>query len=601
MAEQEQSANKSEGGGSSAELGASAPEKSPGRRTRPIPPAYKHIQANFCKTPGCENFGVPPREGAILTGRGQKSADGYVIVGVGSTDLRCNRCMKYSRIKSNRAICEEMERQRGDEDAFVLCCSNPDCANHRPDGRTLTDRFRRYGTRASGTTRWMCRLCRKTVSVGRPTQRQRKPHKNIQAFELLVNKMPINRMCEVLDVSFSTLYGKIDFIYAQCRLFAQERERHLPEMAFDRLYLSTDRQDYIVNWGDRSARKTIQLTAIATADQESGYLFGFSPNFDAGISPKALEEACRQADDWQLPPAMRQHARLWTQADYERSALKRSLKEAETTRGDLDAPEHLLEDQQLPPSGCQVHADYLMHGHYWLLRSLFPKAEKLRLFIDRDSGLLNACMGAFAERVKERTVDIVVVDIEKQLKTTVRNSRYAAAKAWFERECLRFPGLGPKKAQTAILAERIAEARSGPRAPGQLHSVWLDYPFPTLAEPGKRLRYVTDLGDYDDHHLANLLIRATLSPVDTAFNQVRRRFTMFERGVTSVNRAGSTWHIYAPYNPAMVEKLLTIYRVWHNYVGPRGTQQTPAEKLGLAKGRIRLQDILYFDVRQYLV
>jgi hypothetical protein len=56
------------------------------------------------------------------------------------------------------------------------------------------------------------------------------------------------------------------------------------------------------------------------------------------------------------------------------------------------------------------------------------------------------------------------------------------------------------------------------------------------------------------------------------------------------------WDIYAPYDPAMVEKLLTIYRVWHNYVwiSPK-TKNTAA--LGLAAGKIRTQDILYFDSR----
>src|SRR5450755_1360251 len=38
-------------------------------RNRAIPPAYKPIQANGCKTPGCLNFGIPPREGASKLGR----------------------------------------------------------------------------------------------------------------------------------------------------------------------------------------------------------------------------------------------------------------------------------------------------------------------------------------------------------------------------------------------------------------------------------------------------------------------------------------------------------------------------------------------------
>jgi hypothetical protein len=51
----------------------------------------------------------------------------------------------------------------------------------------------------------------------------------------------------------------------------------------------------------------------------------------------------------------------------------------------------------------------------------------------------------------------------------------------------------------------------------------------------------------------------------------------------------------------MVEKVLTIFRVWHNFVwvSPR-TKKAAAMQLGLAHGKIRIQDILYFDVRDSL-
>jgi hypothetical protein len=45
----------------------------------------------------------------------------------------------------------------------------------------------------------------------------------------------------------------------------------------------------------------------------------------------------------------------------------------------------------------------------------------------------------------------------------------------------------------------------------------------------------------------------------------------------------------------MIEKVLTIFRVWHNYVwiGEK-SNATAAERIGLAQGKIRIQDILNF-------
>jgi hypothetical protein len=49
--------------------------------------------------------------------------------------------------------------------------------------------------------------------VGTATVHQKKPHKNIQIFQLLVNKMPFKRICETADISMPSLYDKIEFFY----------------------------------------------------------------------------------------------------------------------------------------------------------------------------------------------------------------------------------------------------------------------------------------------------------------------------------------------------------------------------------------------------
>jgi transposase-like protein len=578
-------------------LGVTAPEISPGSRRRNIPPPIKSIQVNWCKTPRCQNFGVPPNDYAISGGRGRVSPDGYKVRGFEPTDLLCHYCLKSSRIKSNLAIAEEYDRQSASLWAApILSCPNPSCAHDKPKSDSGSTGFRRYGATRSGSVRWQCKLCKTTFAVGKPTRRHRKPHLNITAFELIVNKVSISRMSEILGVSCTSVYGKIDFLYRQCLAFSASRERELCTMAFDRLYLSTDRQDYIVNWGDRRNRKTVQLTTIGTADRRSGYVFGLTPNFDAAIDPTELERDWQASGDYLKAPAMRRFARLWTLDDYRAStekATKAGGKEDIPARDDLDAPELLSDGQQLPRSGAQVHAEYVMHGHYWLLRSLFPKVDKLRFFIDRDAGLLHACMGAFGGRVKERTADIVVVDYLKRITVDERKKKQMEAQAWFESQRLRFPELTDKEARTAIFAEEIRATRK--LYGNDISEVWINCKFPDIAEPGKRFKFITDLADYDDSHVANLLLLATLWPIDTVFNRIRRRIAAFERPVTSASRAWRLWHLYAPYDPAMVEKLLTIYRTWHNYiwVSPN-TDKTAAEMLGLTKGRIRAQDIVYY-------
>jgi hypothetical protein len=107
--------------------------------------------------------------------------------------------------------------------------------------------------------------------VGKSTRGQKAPEKNRQIFMEVVNGNPINRICELANVRPQTVYDKIDFFQEQCLKFLGDKERRLKEgFPIEKLYLSSDRQDYIVNWTHRKDKRTTQLSAVATADNGTG-------------------------------------------------------------------------------------------------------------------------------------------------------------------------------------------------------------------------------------------------------------------------------------------------------------------------------------------
>lgn len=92
--------------------------------------------------------------------------------------------------------------------------------------------------------------------------------------------------------------------------------------------------------------------------------------------------------------------------------------------------------------------------------------------------------------------------------------------------------------------------------------------------------------------------KATLHGVDSFFEKVRRRISLFERAVRSSANDGRTWNGYSAYNPAMVGKLLDIFRVVHNYIDVRkkdGITTTAAMRLGLANAPLSYKDVLYYE------
>lgn len=146
---------------------------------------------------------------------------------------------------------------------------------------------------------------------------QHTTHRNRDILQHLMNAMPLRRIVKVLDISFTVLYDRIDFLYEQCQLFAGERERTLLDRDLRRLYLSVDRQKLLVNWTTKASRKNTRLLSIATADQATGYVFAANVNFDGALDSEAVQQDGLRYGDDRLPKAFRRHARVWLGTDWE--------------------------------------------------------------------------------------------------------------------------------------------------------------------------------------------------------------------------------------------------------------------------------------------
>jgi len=114
-----------------------------------------------------------------------------------------------------------------------------------------------------------------------------------------MNKNPLKCICDIYDISMTTLYGKIDFLYKQCRKFVAARERKLLSgMQLPKLYIGVDRQYFSVNWKDADDRRNIILYAVGSADNESGYVFSMDVNYDPNLNPNEIEERALDLNDY---------------------------------------------------------------------------------------------------------------------------------------------------------------------------------------------------------------------------------------------------------------------------------------------------------------
>lgn len=629
-----------------------AGSKPPGGRRPRIPPEVDGVQVNVCRVPTCENFGIPSEVETTKRGRpkpGVLSDDPRYKVaasGKGHPSLQCKACGTSTEIKSNLGIVEEIQRVSAylEPPSTFVGCRTEGCASSGLSLEEHRDRYQRFGRTEAGTRRYRCKSCRKTFTErrppGSPTEDLAHVHKNRAIFTDLVQRKPMRLICEAAGISPTVLYTRLAFFERQCLAFLAERERRIPSMKIDRLYLAADHQDYLINWKHRNDRRAVQLKSFTVADNATMYVFAADLNYDPRFKPEDVNAHAAEIGDTEVGRALRRYARFWLEGDYARMFRKKPQDETPLPSSLPDPwPEEIPDDEMeqlrlgqaeqdyeawkasLPPAqrpipisplpdsafegetemtayrrgpvqGMQVEYTYTTNGTVQHLRRLFRSVGKTRWFIDQDGAIRAAIMAAFAKEIRAANCDVFIVSIDKDAVNDKRIKMVAQANALMAAAMRRpeYAGLNKHQIRIRLLRERIeALPRKKPH-----EDQWVEHPIPTKDQPFKRIKYVTDLGQYDIDHLAALMDKASLKAADQFFMQIRARLSLLDRSVHTTTRAGRLWHRYCPYNPLVVQRLLTIWRAYYNFCKVGQDGKTPAMRLGLAQAPVDLGRLINF-------
>ena len=591
-----------------------------------VPERFEGIQVNGCGAPDCENFGLSPAPKERIPKESNRETDDRQIpempepfriqgTGLNSASLTCKSCEarkqagEYSgsitsALKSNQAVAQELHR-------ISRYLSGPDL--NCPNGCTCDGgEIKRRGKTASGSQRYQCLSCRKTFTPKKRNRSHRRPETNKQFFKLLVNRVPLRRIAEILSIHPKTLYGKIDFLHRQCLDFASRREIELKKMDRSRLYLATDRQVQISNWTQRKDKRNCEVYGIATACLRTGYVFAFNFNFDASVDQDQIEKHAIEIGDYDRPKYHRNYARVWLKQEFADATKRSSRRTEQLAAGSLaeevqrkaafdsavnvsGSSEDFDSTTRLPAKGVLIHNEYTMTAHFFLLRQLLDSVGRTRFYMDQDTGMRGAYIAAFRDKILDGESDGFLiraskdktVDAKRQLVRDAQEliSEYAGAS---------FQKMSRKERKEVInrmLIDRIQKPLSFPNSPEK----WVQYPEATMVESEKMIAAITRTDRYSLDHQASLLQMGSLHSVDRFFMQIRRAISCFERPFGSGTSGRRVWYGYSPYNPDRYSQLGDIYRVYYNYCKPNDKGKTPAMRLGLAKGPVDLEKIIYLD------
>lgn len=260
-----------------------------------------------------------------------------------------------------------------------------------------------------------------------------------------------------------------------------------------------------------------------------------------------------------------------------------------------------------------------MYAHFFFLKTLLKGVDYFRFYLDQDSGIRAACLAAFANEVMAKKCDAFYVKIGKEFTQAEKSSKVSKWKSVRDRFVEDNPHW-EEASDFSIRREIILRRLNDLKELGKWKDRWLEHPFATMSEPEKMVCYLTNLKsngfDESDQQMALMYDRASLHVVDSFFMQTRRLISLCERPQTSASAIGRRWFGYCAYRPDVLVKVLEIFRVYHNYVQlsegrmrrrlkpgekkrKKGELQkmlrTPAWRLGLTKGKVRIEDILYFN------
>jgi transposase-like protein len=556
-----------------------------------IPSCSGSVQLNSCSNLACSNYGVEAANPLISDC--QKGVPPLIRLGNdyelahqkkdNQLVLTCKKCRKSTIVFNNKSIEEEFLGISGycEELEETPSCKSLDCKNYGISILKEPDEYAKNGKNESGGQRYKCKRCNKTCTIPEartPYSRQKESFKNIDIFKALVNKVPLNRILELNEITPKVLYNKIDYFYKQCRKFARAKNKHIAKQNLGSLRLSSDRQYYITNWRKSGDKRNVMLYNLSTTDEVSSYVFLSSLNFDPEAVVKDINQLALNNGDYGLPIAWRRFAKY---------------------RLDDNIDDESLDPQTTPykngkkVKGMQVLESYTMAAHFVYLKELLANTDSLTLYNDKEGSIANIIKNIFKDRILDDSLEAFLVGINKNKRTESRNKKELISEQALK-EFREFKSDNFDLSDFDAKAEFIKQNWNNSITTN--NTKWHAHPTPSPEEPDKVINWITERQGKNINHITPLMVMATLNATDRFFLSLRRRITFFERSISSssgLKSIGSKWSGYAAYNPAVLIKVLEIFRIYYNFVLTGKDKNTPAQRLGVAKKAYSVRDILY--------
>jgi hypothetical protein len=598
---------------------------------KPVPITYKgieyNIQMNFCSNPFCKLYGKDQLKFDSIKSKPSR----YRLTGdKDSKHIACNPFEDttesislgcYSNPYSNWSIAEEIKRLATNDSVQDVepeyNFHKPGCANIHSSPFEYPELFRKRGKSTGKSIKWQCKTCEKFTNV-LPTRKenyqyhQKKNDIIPDLVKLLLSRVPIRRSCEILKVSPSTYYAKLEWVYKKCLEFLEVQEaKNFKTMKFDRIWLNADAMVYNLNNTRKRGSggknyEDVEVSQLPTyilvsGDSNSKYIFRADVSYDWNITQEQITRDTRELKEDHLQFYSCKNARY-----------RFPFCPQYPTENDDQTYEHYIDDlikynmRSNYIEGMHVSTPYTAFAHYWLIKNTI-KADKWRFVSDEDNVTMTTLYRVFSEEIRNGDALHFLCKIDKGKTIKVAFNEWAASRnkirAWAKVRSIK---LSPAGFTTIARDMLISEMNHHSfikykEVGGNLYPTWgknpICHPLPAVDEGTRIVDCTCNVSGYTAEHLANLVLKVNNYAVNSFFQQIHRRLSILERPLVTARGDGKSY-VYSNFNPRYAQYAITILRTYYNfchtYKAIGGKNLTPAQQLGIANRKYNMNDIIYY-------
>ncbi|TYS64551.1 insertion element protein [Sutcliffiella horikoshii] len=603
-----------------------------GHLHRPVTIRWKErtfeIQLNHCINPFCKSYFLPQKR-YETKGKPSRYKLGTPSNGDWSVkQIYCNTVPDSTEVGmslnckslalSNWSIADEISRlvrintPLDNKPQYIF--HKEECPFQKNDPFVHPNTFYKQGLSSTGSQRYQCKSCKKKTSLTPKREESitynQKRHDVLHLFaKLLLNKTPISRACDILDIGKGTYYEKLKFLYRRCLEFLERHETNkLSKTKFSEIWLSTDQMLYYLsnerkkgmgskNFDDLD-ELNFQTRIIITSDANSRYVFRSDIAYDWDINFSDIEEDTKFFKSDHLNDLMKRYARIIkfkhfpqpptqndTQSKSEYNSLLRKVKQREKYK-----------------HGLHVSPTYTAIAHFWLIKHLLNVSE-WRFVTDQDKSLMSAIYRVFGKEIRLSDAHHFLCQTDKAKSRTQSTREYQQALADLQNWGIEKGYEQESAKQLAILqleelfrTHKFHEVKHTSKGS---FNTYADNPIEhPLASPDRGYRWIdctTDLSSLEPLNIAKLAVNVSDQSTDAFIQLIRRRLSPLERPIHSA-KADKKNYMYSNSNPEYAQMAVTILRTYYNFCFPIKTKsgkKTPAQRLGITDKQFDLKDIIY--------